>query len=125
MTGRRLAVHCAMAALAGYERELSRRLLDGLARIEGLRVHGITARDRLHERVPTFALTLPGWQPRELARRLAEANIFTWDGSFYAPEVVDRLGLTQAGGLLRIGLCHYNTADEVDRLCEVLATCVA
>lgn len=120
MSGRRRNVHAAMAAMVSYETALARRLLDGLAEIRGLTVHGITARDRLHRRVPTFSITIADRTPAELAAALAAENVFAWDGNFYAKEVVDRLGLGDRGGLLRIGLCHYNTAAEVDRLCEVL-----
>lgn len=121
LTGRRLAVHTAMAAMAQYEQELSRRLLDRLERIPGLRVHGITHRARLHQRVPTFSVSLAGRKPADLSRDLAAENIFVWDGSFYATEVINRLGMAEQG-LLRIGLCHYNTVDEVDTLCDVLAS---
>jgi cysteine desulfurase family protein (TIGR01976 family) len=120
MSGRRRNVHAAMAAMVAYETALARRLLDGLAEIRGLTVHGITARDRLHRRVPTFSVTVEGRTPADLAAALAAENIFVWDGNFYAKEAVDRLGLGNSGGLLRIGLCHYNTPTEVDRLCEAL-----
>ncbi len=121
MTGRRRKLHAAMAAMIDYEMELSRRLLDRLARVEGLCVHGITQRDRLGHRVPTFSVTLPGRKPAAMSRQLAAENIFVWDGSFYATEVINRLGLAE-NGLLRIGLCHYNTPEEVDQLCDVIET---
>jgi selenocysteine lyase/cysteine desulfurase len=47
-------------------------------------------------------------------------GIATWDGDFYATGLIERLGMAGSGGLLRIGLVHYNTADEVDRLLESL-----
>lgn len=124
MSGRRRNVHAAMAAMVDYEIALGRRLLDRLERIPGLKIQGITARDRLHKRVPTFCATITGRRPADLAAKLAEDNIFVWDGNFYAQEVVERLGLADRGGLLRIGLCHYNTAAEVDRLCDRLAAAV-
>jgi cysteine desulfurase family protein (TIGR01976 family) len=120
MTGRRRNVHAAMAAMVEYEAALAGHMLDRLERMAGLRIHGITARDRLHKRVPTFSVTISGRTPADLCRRLAEENIFVWEGDFYAREVVDRLGLSDKGGLLRIGLCHYNSRAEVDRLCDVL-----
>jgi cysteine desulfurase family protein (TIGR01976 family) len=122
MSGRRRNLHAAMAAMVEYEGGLARQLLDGLAEVPGLKVHGITARDRLHRRVPTFSVTVAGRRPADLAARLAVENVFVWDGHFYAQEVVDRLGLGGQGGLLRIGLCHYNTPAEVERLCAVLRT---
>jgi selenocysteine lyase/cysteine desulfurase len=42
--------------------------------------------------------------------------VFVWSGDFYAPNVIDRLGLRERGGVVRVGLAPYNTADEVDRL---------
>ncbi|MGE0117344.1 MAG: cysteine desulfurase-like protein [Dongiaceae bacterium] len=120
MSGRRRNVHAAMAAMVAYEAGLAAHLLDGLAEIRGLTVQGITARDRLHKRVPTFSITIAGRRPADVAATLAAENIFVWDGDFYATEVVERLGLGNEGGLLRIGLCHYNTHAEVDRLCAAL-----
>jgi len=52
---------------------------------------------------------------------LGHANIFAWDGNFYALDVTERLGLEEHGGLLRVGLAHYNTAEEVDTFLGVLA----
>ena len=121
MTGRRRNVHAAMAAMVEYEIELGRHMLDRLERIPGLKVHGITARDKLHKRVPTFSVTIDGRNPLDLARRLGAENVFAWEGDFYAKEVVDRLGLADKGGFLRMGLCHYNTKTEIDRLCDVLS----
>ena len=71
-------------------------------------------------RVPTFSFTLDGHDPHAIAQHLADRGIFAWAGHFYAVEVIDRLGLADAGGLLRVGLCHYSTAEEVDRLIAAL-----
>ena len=70
-------------------------------------------------RTPTFALTLPGLAPQRAAERLAERDIAAWWGDYYAIEVMNRLGLPD--GALRIGLVHYNTAAEVDRVLDALA----
>jgi cysteine desulfurase family protein (TIGR01976 family) len=110
----------AMSAVAEYEHELSARFLDGADQIAGLRVHGITARDRLSERTPTFAVSLDGWTPQHLSQRLGERGFFTWSGHYYAVEVMRRLGVLDSGGLLRIGFVHYNTTEEVDGLLELL-----
>jgi len=63
---------------------------------------------------------MEGYTPRELAERLGERGIFTWDGNYYAVDLAERLGLQDSGGMLRIGLAHYNTAEEVERLLSVL-----
>ena len=117
---RRTKLRAAMTAIQSHERGLSAGTLDRLAAVPGLRVHGITERSRLDERVPTFSVTLDGHHPRAIAEHLASRAISTWDGDFYAWELVRALGLDEAGGLLRIGLVHYNTLDEIDRLVEAL-----
>lgn len=106
-----------MATIAAYECELGERLLGGLLAIPGLRLWGAPT---MEGRVPTFAFTLAGVHPRTVAERLAAENIFVWSGSFYAVEVLNRLGLAESGGLVRVGLCHYNTAQEVDRALEAI-----
>jgi cysteine desulfurase family protein (TIGR01976 family) len=96
-------------AIVAHERELGERFLAGLP--EGVTLYG---RQTMDGRVPTFAVTLDGLTPTEVAARLGEHGIFVWDGDYYAVEVMRRLGLRD--GAVRIGIVHYNTADEVDRL---------
>ncbi|MGZ8562061.1 MAG: cysteine desulfurase-like protein [Candidatus Limnocylindria bacterium] len=117
---RRTKLRAAMAAIRAHERALSAGALDRLSAVPGLRVHGITDRSRIDERVPTFSVALDGHHPRAIAEHLATRAISTWDGDFYAWELVRAMGLAEAGGLLRIGLVHYNTLGEVDRLVEAL-----
>ena len=59
--------------------------------------------------------------PADAAAQLGRAGIFTWDGDFYARALIERLGLFEQGGVLRLGLVHYSTAAEVDRTLEALA----
>lgn len=113
--GRRRDAHAGMAAIRAYEMGLFGRLLDGLEGIAGVRVWGITDRTRMDERTPTAAITFARTTPEAAATALGERGIATWWGDFYAVGPVERLGL-QPQGVLRIGLTHYNTADEVDRL---------
>ena len=117
--------HAGMSAIRTYELELYGRLAGGLEAIPGARIHGITARDRFDERTPTAAVTFDGIAPREAASALGRESIATWDGDFYATGLIERLGLAERGGVLRIGLTHYNTADEVDRLVGTLERIVA
>lgn len=118
---RRRRLVAGMTAVRGYELELFGRLLDGLESIPGLRLWGIAERTRLAERTPTAAVTLDGVAPRVASEALGRQGITSWDGDFYATGLVERLGLAESGGLLRLGLTHYNTADEVDRLVATLA----
>jgi selenocysteine lyase/cysteine desulfurase len=71
-------------------------------------------------RVPTFSFTIDGHSPQQIAAFLGERGIFAWSGSFYAVEVVARLGLAESGGLLRVGLCQYSTGAEVEELTAAL-----
>ena len=107
----------AMTAAAAYERDLGERLLAGLTTLPGLKLWGPPTMDG---RVPTFSFTVDGHDAHAIAAHLADRGIFAWAGHFYAVEALDRLGLADAGGLLRVGLCHYNTAEEVDRLTAAL-----
>ena len=109
-------VHAALDWLARYEDGLTRRLLDGLESLPDVTVRGITGPNALHRRVPTISITVAGHDPVDLACALAKENIFLWSGHNYALEPIARLGLTDTGGVLRIGLAHYNTAEEVDSL---------
>ncbi len=117
---RRARLRAAMSAIHEHERTMSTVVLDRLGQVPGLQVHGLTDADRIGERVPTFSFTLTGHSPRQIAEHLAARAISTWDGDFYAWELVRALGLADAGGLLRIGVVHYNTVEEIDRLRDAL-----
>jgi cysteine desulfurase family protein (TIGR01976 family) len=119
-SGRREQLVAGTRAIEAYERGLSVRTLAGLAMIPGLRVHGLADPARAGERTPTFAVTLAGWTPRGLAEALAGRGIYAWDGDFYAATLIEDLGLAQTGGVVRLGLVHYTTTDEVDRLLATL-----
>ncbi len=119
-SGRRLALKLGLSAIADYERDLFAYLLDGLEAIPGVKIYGISDRARLHERAPTAAVRLRGYTPAELSARLAGHGIAVYAGHFYAVNVIERLGLAEAGGVLRIGLSHYNTRPEVERLVDLL-----
>jgi cysteine desulfurase family protein (TIGR01976 family) len=101
-------------AIRRHERELGERFLAGLP--SACVLHGLPAMDG---RVATFALTVPGLTPREAATRLGERGFAVWHGDYYAVEVMKRLGLPD--GALRVGIVHYNTAEEVDALLVELA----
>jgi len=122
---RRLALKQALAAIRAYEMELSRRLLDALEPIPGLRIWGLTDRRAVDRRVPTVSFTLEGRHPRRVAEALDQRGINVWDGNYYALAVTERLGLEAAGGMVRVGLTHYNTVAEIDRLGEALRQIVA
>ncbi len=120
LSGWRRQLRAAMTAIQNYEVGLSRRLLQLLAERPRFKVWGITAPDALSRRVPTVSITLAGRPAGEIAEHLSARDIFVWSGNMYALALTERLGLEQQGGLLRIGLVHYNTADEIDRLVAAL-----
>ena len=117
---RRDALAAAHEVVAGYERELCARLITGLLEIPGLTFYGIKDPAKFDQRTPTVAVRIEGYTPRELAAHLGERGLFTWDGNYYAVDLAERLGVQQSGGMLRIGLAHYNTAEEVERLLSEL-----
>ncbi len=117
---RRQALLVAMNAIKEYERGLAAKLIAGLLAIPGLTFYGISDPERFSARTPTVAIRIAGHPPHELATYLGERGIFTWDGNYYALSLTERLGVEADGGMLRIGLAHYNTAEELDRLLEAL-----
>jgi cysteine desulfurase family protein (TIGR01976 family) len=113
---RREAIIAAYDVIRQHERGLAERLISGLLAIPGLTFYGITDPAKFDRRTPTVAIRIDGRTPRELATHLGERGFFTWDGNYYAINLTERLGVEKSGGMLRIGLAHYNTTDEVDRL---------
>ncbi len=97
----------------------------GCRPIGGVTIHGITDPARFAARVPTVSVSIAGVAPRAAAEALARDGIYAWDGDFYATGLIERLGKTEAGGVLRLGLVHYNTAGEVDRTLESLGRIAA
>lgn len=117
---RRRELVAGMTAIVDYERELVTRLIDGLEPIPGVVIHGITDRSRFDERVPTVSISIAGVHPHDAAETLGRQGIYVWDGDFYATSLIEALGKAEVGGILRIGLVHYNTAAEVDRVLEAI-----
>jgi cysteine desulfurase family protein (TIGR01976 family) len=118
--GRRLEFKTGMAVVADYERHLVAHLISELKSVAGVEIVGITDPNRLTERVPTVVITKQGYTPRQIAEHLAKQGIYVWDGDYYAVEIMERLGKAETGGMVRIGLAHYNTREEVDRLIGAL-----
>jgi cysteine desulfurase family protein (TIGR01976 family) len=120
--GGRRAVRAAFErAIVPWEAELSRRFLEGIRAVPSVRLYGIAEPERAGERTPTFAIRVTDQHPADTAKRLAERGIYVWDGNYYALEIMERLGLEDSGGTVRVGFCHYNTPAEVERVLEELA----
>jgi cysteine desulfurase family protein (TIGR01976 family) len=121
---RRGGLRAAFAAIESYEASLCRQLLDGIAGLAGMRTVGIADPGRLAERTPTVGILAEGCSAGALSAALGERGVFTWGGNSYALALTEALGL-EPHGVLRVGLLHYNTSDEVTRLLELLPECAA
>ena len=124
-SGRRLLYKQAMTAIRAYEFELSRALIEAVQSVPGTHIYGVTDMKRLDERVPTVSFTLEGQHPRDVAEKLGKEGFYVWDGHYYALAVVERLGLLDSGGMVRVGAAHYNTLEEVQQFREALAEIAA
>ena len=108
-----------MNNVESYENSIFLPLLNGLQNIDGVKVWG---RPTLDGRVPTVSFTIRGHHPDHVAQALAQARIAVWSGSSYAVEAVEHLGLTELGGVVRAGVTRYVSANDVDRLLEVVTS---
>jgi cysteine desulfurase family protein (TIGR01976 family) len=117
---RRESLLGAYHAIREYEMSVAERLIEGLLGIPGLRFFGISRPERFAQRVPTVAIRLANHTPLEIAQFLGDRGIFTWDGNYYALNLTERLGVEKDGGFLRIGIVHYNTREEIERLLTCL-----
>ncbi len=117
LTGRRREIVAGMLANEAYEQPLARLLTTELAQIRGVTLYGPPTG---HPRTSTVSFTVDGHTAMEVARTLGERGLFVWDGHFYAVRLVERLGLIDRGGLVRVGLCPYTTREELDRLLEAV-----
>lgn len=117
----RSALDAAFAAIESHEQELCAQLLTGLAAIPGTRIVGIADPQRVRERCPTVSFTHERHRPQDLARELAARHVHCWSGNSYAVSLTQALGL-EPDGVLRLGLLHYNTVEEVDTVLDLLRT---
>jgi cysteine desulfurase family protein (TIGR01976 family) len=126
---RRAAIVAAYQAIHNHERGLLDRMMSGLKKIPHLKIYGITDPERFDERCATLAIRIedgnPSHTPLQLATQLGTRGIFTWDGNYYAVNLTEQLDVEKSGGFLRIGLVHYNTYEEVDRLLAALGEIVS
>jgi cysteine desulfurase family protein (TIGR01976 family) len=112
-------IESAMTAISLHEQKLARRLYQGLREMSHIRLFGPPVGADL-DRAPTVAFRVEGMAPADVARRLGNLGLLVWDGHFYAARIVEVLGLAETGGLVRVGMSLYNTAEEVERLLRAL-----
>ncbi len=125
VANRRAAILAAHEAVHGHEKKMMEKMLAGLLAIPGLKLYGIKDPRRFDHRCATFAVRIEGHTPLELATKLGERGIFTWDGNYYALNLTEQLDVERSGGFLRLGLVHYNTMEGVERLLSSLREIVA
>lgn len=117
---RHAKLRAAIGASRAWERDLVLKLIADVGGAPGVHIRGITDPARVDERAPTIAFTVDGHHPRDVAAFLGERAISAWDGDYYAWELIRALGLAESGGMVRVGLVHYNTPAEIDRLVGAL-----
>jgi cysteine desulfurase family protein (TIGR01976 family) len=120
-SSRREKLSAMWSVVQPYEQTLLAQLIEGLQAVPGVRIYGITDRAEWKNRVATVAVRKEGTTPEQLAQAFAAQNVFVTNGNYYAVAISERLGVEQSGGMLRIGLTHYNTIEEVDFCLRVLA----
>lgn len=123
-SARTTTLYRAFAAMDAYELPLMTRLISGLGDL-GFTVHGLTDPTTFAHRVPTVSVSRPGLNNEATALALSDRGIYTWDGHVYALDIIERLGLANSGGILRLGLTHYNSASDVERTLTALAELVS
>lgn len=117
---RRAAILAAHEAIHPHERAMMEKVISGLLPIPLLKLYGISDPRRFEHRCATLVVRIEGFTPLELATKLGDRGFFTWDGNYYAVNVTEQLGVESTGGFLRIGLVHYNTMEEVERMLAAL-----
>ncbi len=117
---RRDLISAAYKLSRDYEEPLTNMLIDGISQISGMTIYGITNPNRVHERVPTISLRHDVIKPTEIAKSLADSGIYVWHGHNYAYEPTRFLNIPEDEGVVRIGLAHYNTGEEVARVVQAI-----
>ena len=104
-----------METIAAYERELGQRFLEGLP--DDATVYGLQTMDG---RVPTFLINLDRIDAVDAVKRLTDEGFGVWaHDNWYSLGLREKL--PYPGSAIRVGLIHYNTADEIDRFNAALA----
>lgn len=117
-------IAAAFASAGAYERGLATRLIQGLRQLPGVTIVGPGPETETNPRVPTVSFTHKSVAPSAIASALAKRNVFVWSGHNYALGTVQKLGLNEEEGVLRIGIAQYNTDREIDRALDVVTDVV-
>ncbi|MCW3016604.1 MAG: cysteine desulfurase family protein [Solirubrobacterales bacterium] len=105
-----------MAAIGAYERTLAERFLTTLP--ESVIRYGLPG---LEGRLPTFVVNVDGVPADVVSEQLGARGVGVWSSdTWYSLGLYETLGFGDRS--LRIGMTHYNTAEEVDRLVAELSS---
>jgi cysteine desulfurase family protein (TIGR01976 family) len=69
---------------------------------------------------PVIGFWVPGRSSAEIAAKLQSRKIAIGNGDFWARRTITALGLTPEDGVVRVGLAHYNSDADIDRLLTAL-----
>jgi selenocysteine lyase/cysteine desulfurase len=116
---RRDLLRLAFDLIESHEKDLLRQLMTGLKSIPGVTVFGVTEESMFDHRVPTVVFDMTGYTSSEVTTRLGELGIYCWHGHYYAIDICDALGQSERG-MVRVGILHTNTSEEIDRLLKAL-----
>ncbi len=112
-------VEAVFGLITDHEQALAMRFADFLASKPNVRWLGPKT-GASAERTPTFSFTVKGRPAAEIPALLEPARIAIGQGHFYAPRLLDALGIPSSEGVVRASMVHYNTMEEVERLIEGL-----
>jgi cysteine desulfurase family protein (TIGR01976 family) len=119
----RQLMQAAFDAFEVQEDLLAEILLAFLRDTPGVRIIGkscVTHGDR----VPTISFVVDGVQSEDIVRRVDNHRMGIRFGDFYARRLIEQLGLTPYGGVVRVSIAHYNSVDELNRLVDHLAQAI-
>ncbi|MFM7460743.1 MAG: cysteine desulfurase-like protein, partial [Burkholderiales bacterium] len=112
-------MQAAFDVFARHEDTLAEMLLGCLRGKKNVRIIG---RDHVTngDRMPTISFVVVGKQSETIVRLVDQSGIGIRFGDFYAQRLIDSIGIRQQGGVVRVSIAHYNSADEINRLIEAL-----
>jgi cysteine desulfurase family protein (TIGR01976 family) len=108
----------AYSVMGDLERGLSVAMLGWLNSRSDLRVLGVT--DPRGDRHPTFSFVHDRIGSDEIERRVNQQNIGIKYGHMYAWRVCEAVGIPVEPGVVRVSAVHYNSVEEIQRVCGVL-----
>lgn len=122
--GDRARMQAAFDAFAAHEDALAEQLLAWLRERPAVRIIGLPSAAG-GARVPTVSFVVEGRRSEDIVRQVDTHGIGIRFGDFYARHLIEALGLQAHGGVVRVSIAHYNTAQEISRLLQALEQALA